>query len=433
MQNSSNNSGSFCITSFHVMVYYMHSYEYLIIGGGIAGVSAAEAIRGCDAKSSIGIISDEPHALYSRVLIPAYLKKNIPREKLFLRSVDDFTAKRIDVRFGDEATAVDMARKEVALKSGNSVHFEKLLIAAGGKVKRWGSAVDQHFLYRLQTLDDADRLAEKLNSITSPLVVGSSFIALEFLDIFALRKIPVTVLMRDAYFFAGMIDEEGGAILHTNFEKHGISTHRVSEIALTERQGAMLEVSTKSGKEKIHTDALCVGVGIERPIHFLRGSGIELGERGVRVNEFLETNVPSVWAAGDVAEYFEILRGAHHIHGNWTNAVLQGGRAGLNMAGVREAYSRVPSYSVTNLGFHITAVGDVGSDKETLIRVATDANIYERFFVRNDVLVGAFLINRFVDKVAVTRLIETRTPLTAYRGYFTDFHHDIADIPLVSA
>lgn len=410
----------------------MQSYDYLIIGGGIAGVSAAEAIRGVDAKSSIGIISDEPHVLYSRVLIPAYVKKNIPREKLFLRSADDFTAKRIDVRMSDEATGVDMTRKEAALKSGNTIHFEKLLIATGGKVTQWGRAVDQDFVHRLQTLDDADRLAKKLDSITSPLVVGSSFIALEFLEIFAMRKIPVTVLMRDAHFFGGIIDAEGGAILHGNFEKHGIVAHTVDEIAFTERQGMALEVSTRGGKEKMRTDALCAGVGIERSMQFLRGSGIELGERGVRVNEFLETNVSGVWATGDVAEYFEVLRGAYHTHGNWTNAVLQGGRVGLNMAGSREAYSRVPSYSVTNLGFHITAVGEVGSGMETLARVAAKANLYERFFIREGVLVGAFLINRFSDKVAVTRLIETKTPVAHYKEYFTDFAYDIGDIPITS-
>lgn len=410
----------------------MQSYDYLIIGGGIAGVSAAEAIRGLDAKSSIGIISDEPHVLYSRVLIPAYLKKNIPREKLFLRNADDFTEKRIDLRLADEATAVDMIRKEVVLESGTTIHFEKLLIATGGKVKQWGRAVDQDFVHRLQTLDDADRLAKKLDSIASPLVVGSSFIALEFLEIFAIRKIPVSVLMRDAHFFGGIIDEEGGAILHVNFEKHGIAAHTVDQIAFTERQGVTLEVSTRGGKEKIRTDALCAGVGLERSMQFLRGSGIELGERGVRVNEFLETNVPGVWAAGDVAEYFEIVRGAHHTHGNWTNAVLQGGRVGLNMAGSREAYSRVPSYSVTNLGFHITAVGEVGPGMETLARVAAKANLYERFFIRDGVLVGAFLINRFSDKVAVTRLIETKTPIASYREYFIDLSHDLAEIPLTS-
>jgi hypothetical protein len=85
---------------------------------------------------------------------------------------------------------------------------------------------------------------------------------------------------------------------------------------------------------------------------------------------------------------------------------------------------------VSNLGFHITAVGEVGPGMETLARVAAKTNLYERFFIRDGILVGAFLINRFPDKVAVTRIIETKTSVARYKKYFTDFAHDIGDIPV---
>ena len=103
-------------------------YTYLIIGGGIAGVTAAETIRAHDSHGSIAIVSDEAHMLYSRVLLPSYIKKRIPREKVFLRSIGDFEAKNIVVMSGERVMKIDSVRKEVFLASGRTIFFEKLCL-----------------------------------------------------------------------------------------------------------------------------------------------------------------------------------------------------------------------------------------------------------------------------------------------------------------
>src|SRR3989344_836979 len=145
----------------------MDSYQYLIIGGGIAGVTAAETIREQHPDATIGIVTHEPYPLYSRVRLPMYLKRKIPREKLFLRTIDDFIESRIELRLQETVTAVDEKRREITLSrfagSGGARHngvtlgYQKLLIASGGRARPWGRPEDESVIYRLQTIDDADR------------------------------------------------------------------------------------------------------------------------------------------------------------------------------------------------------------------------------------------------------------------------------------
>lgn len=399
-------------------------YTYLIIGGGIAGVMAAETIREHDEHATIGIISDEPHVLYSRVLLPSYLKKRIPREKVFLRSVDDFVRKRIDLHLQKGAKYIDTERHEIILTSGERFGYDKLLIASGGTPAQWGREEDQRYIYRLQTLDDADRLFAALPRIRNPIVVGSSFISFEFLEIFSLHSIQPVLLVRGSHCFSRFVDAAGGALLKKNFEDNGVSVKCDEAIEKITDGGSVV---TKRG-ETIPMDALAVGVGLSCNMEFCDGVGIERGERGITTDAFLETNQEGVFAAGDVAEFYDTLFGVRHTVGNWTNAILQGKRAGLNMIGERHVFNNVPSYSITNFGLQITALGLCSNELESIARIDEESKQYERFFLKNGIIVGAVLINRFGDKAHLTHLIENRISLAPHRQRLRDFGFDIKSI-----
>lgn len=413
------------------MIQNMTKYDYLIIGGGITGVIAAETIREKKPTAAIGIVSDEPHMIYSRVLLPSFLKKKISREQLFLRKPEDFTEKNIDLHLGQHALRIDPQRKEVALSAGVSFRYDKLLIASGGKVRPWGEEKDQHLLYRLQTLDDAERLHEALPRIRQPIVVGSSFISLEFLEIFFLAGISSVLLSRGQHFFANVFESKGGELMYKNFDQHGIQMYfgdTIKDISEKDESAAVVT----SRLRQLSCDAIALGVGIRRNVEFLKEAGIEFGSQGILANEFLETNIPGIFAAGDVAEFYDVILGIHRIAGNWTNAFLQGKHAGLVMAGVREPFRQVSSYAITNLGLQITVLGKTHGDPETIVRVDEATSQYERFFIENGVLVGAALINRFHDKPHLVKLIETKTPIDAYRENLADSAFDIKNIPVVS-
>lgn len=390
-------------------------------------MTAAETIREHDTNAAIGIISDEPHVLYSRVLLPHYLKKRIRREQLFLRKADDFVKKRIDLLLGESVSFVDSGRKEVMFSGGSVSGYEKLLIASGGRVKPWGKEEDRGFIYRLQTLDDADRLQSVLTDIKSPLVIGGSFISLEFLEIFVLNGAAPTLLFRDAHFFGKLLDGDGAEILHDNFARHGIIVRAEDAVADAERDDGKLKISTKALHE-IKCDAVAVGIGLERNMEFLKESGIALGEKGVRTDEFLATDQEGVFAAGDAAEFYDLIADRHRVLGNWTSAFLQGKRAALNMLGQKEPFRNISTYSITSLGFQITALGDCDGGLETIARVDAARNQYERLFIKEGALKGAVLINRFQDKPHLARLIEGRISIEPHREALHDMAFDIHTI-----
>jgi NAD(P)H-nitrite reductase large subunit len=411
----------------------MMTYDYLIIGGGIAGVSAAETLRELEGASQIGIVSNEPHILYSRVLLPSYLKNRIPREQLFLRHEDDFTAKRIDVHLGGEAAFVDIKRREVLLKNGMRFGYGKLLLSAGGQVRAWGETPEenQDIIYRLHTLDDADRLKENLDAIRDPIVIGGSFIALEFLEIFVLNRLPPLLLCKDQGMLNGWLEGQGSDLLSSRFRQEGIVVQFGDAVKEIQRKESGMRVIT-NGLRQFSAGAIALGIGIERNLTFLKDSGIELGKKGIRTSEFLETNIPGVFAAGDIAEFFDAIKGEYRALGNWTNAVLQGKCAAKNMAGVSSSFRSVSGYSISNFGLHITILGDYEGADESIVRVEPIQNRYERLFLRKGILTGAALINRFQDKPYLSRLIETRTPLgEETRRELRNPQFDIRQIPVV--
>lgn len=409
-------------------------YDHLIIGGGIAGVTAAETIREHDPKAVIGIISDEDYPLYSRVLLPNYLKKKINREQLFLRQVADFISKDIDLLFRQKVSGVKTDRKAVGLENGRSFGYGKLLVASGGKVRPWGELELQDFIYRLQTLDDADRLFQNLEGIKKPLVIGGSFISLEFLEIFVANGVSPTLLFDNPHFFSRLIDEKGGEMMRKNFESHGVKVLAGERVKnLEKKPNGMLEITTTLG-HTLENDAVAVGIGLDRNLEFLRGSSIELGESGICANEFLETSQEGVWAAGDAAEFYDLIFEKHRLLGNWTNSFLQGKIAGLNMLGERQAFRGVSSYSITNLGFQITVLGECDRQNADKIIVRYDQyrHLYECFFTKERMLRGAVLINCFKDKTILTRLVENRVNLGPYLDKLTSFDFDLKEIKVIN-
>lgn len=407
----------------------MKTYDYLIIGNGIAGVTAAETIREHDAGGTIAIISHEPHILYSRVLLPSYLKKRISREKVFLRTFEDFNTRRIDVYLDEITGFVDTARKQIDCASGFSLGYEKLLIASGGRV-RGREHNEKKGVYRLQTLEDADAIFHALPRLQKPIVAGASFIGLEFLEILTLNKTPPKILVRDTHFFHRLLDRTGGEMLQENFAARGINVQCGQEIASITRKDRMLHIKTASG-ENFESDAVFLGIGIERNIEFLAGSGIAVNRGGVETDEYLKTNITDIFAAGDAADYMDVIAKKRHTAGNWTNAFLQGKTAGNNMAGKQEVFKNVSAYSITNFGFQITALGDTDDALETIVQYDAKHNQYARFFIRQDMLAGAALINRFADKRYCARLIESHTLIRGWREKLRDPSFDIQEIPIV--
>jgi 3-phenylpropionate/trans-cinnamate dioxygenase ferredoxin reductase subunit len=411
-------------------------FDYLIVGGGIAGVTAAEEIRRADARGTILILSQEKHPLYSRVLLPKYASKKIERHKIFLRSWEQYQTQRIDVAVGVEVLGVNFDTREVVTHHDETIAYGKMLIASGGEPRQWHiQGGDAENIFRMQTIEDADRVRDALPRLAKnpepyALVEGAGFIGLEFLAIASSYGFNSHLFIKDAQMFGGAFDEQGWEILSGHLEHNRVTIHTGTEIKYIAADPAGLVGHTNTSEE-VAGAFVGLGIGIERNYNAFAVRGIDI-KNGIRTNQCLETSIPRVWAAGDVAEFHDPVFGEYRVVCNWANAFLQGRVAGANMAarhGERFELNAVSSYSITNFGYHITLVGktDLTDGVDCIARVWQGARVaYERLFFEGGILKGAALINRFQDKAAITRLIARRANILQYKESLRDPAVDIS-------
>ncbi|MBI4132196.1 MAG: NAD(P)/FAD-dependent oxidoreductase [Candidatus Sungbacteria bacterium] len=388
----------------------MDFYDYLIIGNGIAGATAAETIRERDPAGSVAVISDEPHPLYSRVLLPNYVKGLAAREQVFLRKRDDYQAKNIMLLQGESAVRLAVRERILHLAGGRTIGFGKLLIASGGRPRPLDVPGGELLgVSRFQTINDADLMRQFLAGANRAVVVGGGFIALEYLEILVYCGIPATLVIPQPYFFSRFFDAAGGELLQDNFRRHGIAVIAGERLAAIEGENRVRAVRLANGRT-LDADFLGIGIGLVRNTAWL-GAGVLLTGEGVAVNEYLEASEPGIFAAGDVADFNDIILGFRHSHGNWGNAFRQGDCAGRNMArpAEREPYQSVTSYGIRSLGLLVALVGYAsnGPGIETISRLDRKGPAYGRYFLKEGRLVGAALINRHEERPAIQALIKS--------------------------
>ena len=322
----------------------MKSVDFLVVGGSVAGTTAAEVIRSLMPVSSITVVTDENHEQYSRVLLPYYIRHKISREQVFLRKPEWYQERKIELIKGAKAVKLDPNKHLVTLSDGRQYNYGKLLFAVGGEVIRLnvlGSDL-KNILY-LRTIEDADQIVEVARRSKKAVIVGGGFVGLDFASCFKANGIEdVTILVLEDYFWQGKLDEESSKVLTATLEKNGIKILTNEEVERFEPQkgesfnkGFSL-IKTKSGK-KFEADVAGVGIGIKSDFNWLKDTGIKIN-RGIVTNEYLETSLADVYAAGDCAEFWDVIFQRQHIMGNWANATSQGNTVGKTMAGQRTLF-----------------------------------------------------------------------------------------------
>lgn len=386
--------------------------RYVIVGNGAAGTTAAETLRKQDPSSQVTLIAGEPYALYNRVSLPPFIKLQATERKVMMRTPEQQRALGIDLRLSTWVTRVDTTAKVVVTDCGDVLAYDKLLIATGGTPRRIqvrGAEQCAH-IYYFQTLDDSKAISEAAFHARSIVTVGGSYISYELTDAFALRRIPTTWIMRGPRFLHRTLDEEGGALVDEIARSHGVEVIYGQELSeITRDNGAVRGVVTQDGRS-VTADMVCCGLGLHMYIDFLRDTPIELGT-GVLTNEFLETSVADVYAAGDVAEFFDLAIGSRHRLGTWANAIAHGRRAALNMLGQRESFIDVPVYTSTLFDTKMSVIGLTGEEQkglETVERCHRKERTYRRLFFRDDRLVGGAFIGEMKGRAKLLNLIKSR-------------------------
>lgn len=391
------------------------SVKYCIVGGGVAGVTAAERIRELDADGSILIIGSEAELLYSRVLLPDYISGKITREKCFLRKEADVETRRITFRRGVTVTAIDTTGKTVTTSDGAHITYERLLIATGGTPRPWSApGSDQLPVLRMQTIADADAIRALATSRPGVrvAVVGGGFISMEGMEALALAGAQVSLLVREPRMFAGMMPPEAHALLAEVLKEKGVALETNFSVKEIVRDGDAFAVVSEDGR-KVPCDALLVGVGIERNISVAQDAGIPV-RRGIAVNEHLASSIEGVYAAGDIAEYNDLNFSRPLMMGNWTCSVLMGRVAGENMTGGSAVYQHIPLYSVECFSVKIQMIGIPTSAEgvQNIEQYDAAARTYLSLSLERGILIGAVTMNRGKELGTITKWMKERKDLS---------------------
>jgi NAD(P)H-nitrite reductase large subunit len=370
--------------------------RYVVIGNGIAGQTCAEELRKADADASIVMIAAERHPLYNRVALPRYLRGQVRREKVMMRTVEDYANRNLEIHFETWATEIDATAKVVRTNRGQEFPFDALLIATGGRPKPppWPGSDEVSDCLGFQTLDDTDAIIEKADAAERVLVMGGSFIGYELAEGVSFRKkAKLTWIMRGPWFLRYVLDEEGGRLCRQLGEAQDVQFLVGDEVERFSRTNGRFSAQTVNG-HRVDFDLLTYGVGLDYYTEPARDAGIELN-KGIVTDAKLRTSAPDVYAAGDVAVFYDIMVGRHNQMGTWDNAEAHGKVAARNMAGADEDFFDVPTYTTTMFGSTLAVMGvtpDVQPDLESVRTFSFDEKFYRKLFFKDDRLVGAIMI-----------------------------------------
>jgi nitrite reductase (NADH) large subunit len=384
---------------------------HLIIGNSAAALSAVKAIRENHSADHITLVSAENHYAYSPVLLPYYVSKKIGRAALFLADQNFYQDNGVELILGNPATRVDPQNRQVTLASGDILDYDNLLIATGSSPKPLDiPGEDLAGVFTLKTVDDADKLVKAAAGMEDIVIIGGGLIGLQAANALyaADRNIRIVIGSRQplsrnvdpscAENICQGIRECGMSIL---FETHAVSIKKIKD---------NLSVGLSSNNT-LEADAVIIGKGVSPNVQLVAESEIEVNQ-GILVDETMRTNVPNIFAAGDVAEGLNLITGERQVIATWPNACSQGRTAGINMAGGMDKNEGLSSNICGFLGSTVASVGITNPENGDFEEVVSEDPAKGRYrklvWNKKNELVGAVLMGKVADIGVISNLIRNR-------------------------
>lgn len=376
--------------------------RYVIIGNSVAAVHCVEAIRGVDKEGTITICSDEEVLNYSRPLLSYYLGGRITEDRLAFRDEAFYQRHKIDLILGKRATGLDTKKGKLTLADGRVLPYDRLLISVGGVPivpPLEGLRDGTTGVFTFIQLREAKRLIDYIedNEIQEAVVLGAGLIGLKAIEGLLERGLKVTVIELMDRILANTFDAEASSIIEGRLTAHGCTVLTGDTIERVKTRGGKIrQLTLKSGKE-IPTSLLIIAVGVRPNLELVEGTSIRT-DRGIVVDEYMQTSEHAVYAAGDCAQGLDFLSKENAVIAIWPVAARQGKVAGLNMSGAQTPYrglfamNSVQIMDIPTISFGITTPPE-GEGYEVLQSVDRARNYYKRIILRNDRVVGAILLN----------------------------------------
>lgn len=413
----------------------MSQSTYLIIGSSHAGLSALKAIRIQDTEGSITLVTQEDTLPYSPTILPYVISGQVDPEQIFLRDGDDLDRYRVIFRKGARVVAVDSDNHAVALSSGETLKYEKMLLATGAEPTLPPiPGLKEASCHVLRTLGDALRLQSAAQEAKSAIILGAGLIGMHAAENLAKAGVQITIVEALPRVLPGYFDERAAGLVQRAFTEHDIKILTGSTVTHMAASNNACTVSLDSGVE-LSGDLLLVATGVKPRMDYLAGSGIDAGD-GIVVDDTMRTSSRDIWAAGDVAEARNFFGGKKRVDATIPNAVEQGRIAGMDMAGDPTASPFAGGLPVNTYRFfenHSFSVGmSVVPDSEEGVEVdlifQPTSMQYQKLVFEGDRLVGVSGINTGLDPGIMWQLIQRRIGLGKMKRRLAAFPLDTGRI-----
>ena len=395
--------------------------DFLLLGGGLASATAAETLRAGGAEGSIAILSDEAILPYHRPpLSKDFLLKGPEKTKILIHDEAFYRDRDIAVHLRTRVSRLDIAARTIETVQGADFQFGKLLIATGARVDQLavpGSALKG--IHYLRTTDDGLALYEAIADAQRAVVIGASFIGMELAAAFTRRGIHTTLIAREELLYDKIGSPEVSAFFAEYYRARGVDLICREGIARFCGADQVEAVVTSSGKV-VPCDIVAVGIGVHPEVGFLRGCGLKL-DGGILVNQYLESNRRGIYAAGDVANFYDPITRSRRRSEHWDNALKQGRIAAWNMLGDRQSWRTVSYFfsDVFDLTFNV--VGDTDASSERVVRGSLQDRTFSVLYLAANTLRGAFLLEQsFIEAKAAGALIVSRSNLGPAKAKLAD-------------
>ncbi|MGA3112011.1 MAG: FAD-dependent oxidoreductase [Candidatus Bathyarchaeia archaeon] len=377
--------------------------KYVIVGASAAGIGAVEAIRETDPVGTLTVITDEACSHYSRPMISDFVSGKADFKKVDCRNEDFWKENNVEALLGRKVTAINFDEKAVQLETGEKIPYEKLLIATGGKPfvpKMEGS--DKDGVFTFTTLKDAQVLAAKIASINakSAVVIGAGLIGISVTEALVKRGLKVTMVELQDKILSLLLDPKGSDIVEAVVRKAGVNIitgQSVQKIVGNPgNDGAVGGVILTKG-DQVPCDLVVVAIGVIPRTELVAGTAVKTN-RGIVVDNMMQTSVSDVYASGDVTEAYDFVLAQNRLLPLWPLAVLEGQVAGSNMAGKKSTYAGGTNMSsLKYFDIPVVSVGLANPKEDPTLEVLTkidpEHNVYKKLVLKNNVIVGMTLVN----------------------------------------
>jgi NAD(P)H-nitrite reductase large subunit len=375
--------------------------KYVIVGASAAGIGAVEAIREVDPVGTITVISDEHCPQYSRPMISDLVSGKANFDKMMCREYQFWQKNDVQALTGRTAVNLNLAEKWVALDKGDHINFEKLLIATGGNPfvpKIEGS--EKQGVYTFTTVSDAESLAARIETARTAVVIGGGLIGVSVTEALVKRGLKVTMVELKENILSLILDQTASEIVENVILNAGVTIatgQTVQRIIGKPEDDNVVGSAILTSGETVPCDLVIIAIGVIPRMELVSGTDVKTN-RGIIVDKFMRTNVPDVYASGDVAEAYDFVLGENRLLPLWPLAQQEGKVAGYNMSGKKAEYpggtamSALKYFSIPIISIGITNPRENGM-YEILVKHEPERTLYKKIVLKDNVIVGLTLVN----------------------------------------